>query len=301
MSRPSADSTALFMAIFEQDRRSKAAFRVLLSPPADIGARREAHRAYREATRQLLDLERRHNQEGAPKPWNLELIAQPLVQQTMIEADLLDALGRRGEAGGLREDALKIAKGYLGSDQLGRLMRERAMLLSQDGRFNEALTQLDDVRRQFMEDRNAVQAAQTALEQASVLEWLGDEERALAVIGEARRLTDSRLGGRRWGVDEIAASLSRDMASIEAGHGATGASDQAAALWRISLELVEHEARARKAMGELDEAQRLFSSVLGDYAGLGEAGVGIEYQLAPFSAVRDLYLSPLWPGWLDCE
>ena len=30
-------------------------------------------------------------------------------------------------------------------------------------------------------------------------------------------------------------------------------------------------------------------------------GATWDTQLAPFSAVRDLYLSPLWPGWLDCE
>jgi tetratricopeptide (TPR) repeat protein len=288
MSGQTAD--ALFEAITEEFARSQQAFQVLMSPPLDVAARCEAQRAYRESTTRLLELEARHNETGAPPmPWDLALLAQPLVQQTMIEADLVDALGRPDEADELRDGALAIARAHLSAGPLGRLMRERAMLLALDGRFNEALTQLADVRREFADAGDAVQAAQTALDEATVLEWLGDDQRALVAIAEARALAAPRLAGRRPGRRDVAGSLVREALSIFRGRGATGASDEAAALWRISLELVEHEARVRKAMGDLDAAERLFSSVHADYASLDEAGPGIEYQLAAIDVARERY------------
>jgi CHAT domain-containing protein len=284
MTQPTAD--ALFAAITEQFARSQQAFAALLSPPPDVAARVAAQRAYREAATQLLELERRHNETGfAPMPWDLELTAQPLVQQTMIEADLVDALGRPGDADALREGALAIAQAHLSAGPLGRLMRERGTLLALDGRFNEALTQLADVRRQFAERGDVLQAAQTALDEAAVLEWLGDHERALTAIQEAAVLAAPRLAERTPGTADIAGALVREASSIFGGAGATGASDEAAALWRISVELVEHEARVRKALGELDAAERLFTQVLGAYRALGETA-GIEYQLVAIDADR---------------
>ena len=70
-----------------------------MSAAPDTATGVELHREYREAAAGLLELERQHNESGlAPTPWDLTTIAQPLYQQTMIEADLVDALGRRAEA-----------------------------------------------------------------------------------------------------------------------------------------------------------------------------------------------------------
>lgn len=289
MNHAPADPYELFAAITEQHRRSQQAFLALMSPPAGLAARREAHRAYREATTLLLELQRRHNQAGAPSPWNLETVAQPLVQQTMIEADLVDALGRPDEARQLRDGALAIARANLSPGALARVQRERAVLLALEGRFNESLTALADVRRLFTEAGDVVQAAQTALEEAAVLEWLGDGQRALRAIQDARRLVEPRLAGRRPGRLDIAGGLLKEVRSIVTGGGPTGTADEAAALWRISLELVEHEARVRKAAGDLDQAERLFSSVLDEYASLGPSGPGIEYQLAAIDVARERY------------
>ena len=209
MTQPSAD--ALFAAITETFGRSQQALAAVLSPPPDTTARVAAQRAYREAATELLELERRHNETGlAPMQWDLELVAQPLVQQTMIEADLVDALGRPDEADALRDGALAIAQAHLGPGPFGRLMRERGTLLALDGRFNEALTQLADVRREFAERGDVLQAAQTALDEAAVLEWLGDQERALTAIQEAAGLAAPRLAGRTPGTRDIADALERE-------------------------------------------------------------------------------------------
>ena len=102
------------------------------SPPSSLsrapvrhGRTRELHRQYREAAATLLELERRHNESGlAPSPWDLQSIAQPLSQQTMIEADLVDALGEPDEAKELREWALGVAETYLDAAALDRVHRE---------------------------------------------------------------------------------------------------------------------------------------------------------------------------------
>jgi tetratricopeptide (TPR) repeat protein len=281
----------LFAAIAEQHARSQAAFFALMNPPPDTATRRELHRAYREATTSLLELQRRHNESGtAPSPWDLEIVAQPLVQQTMIEADLVDALGHPQEADELREGAYAVAEAYLGPAALARLWRERAILLALEGRFNESLTTLADVGRQFTSGGDVVQAAQTALEEAAVLEWLGDHERALSSIKHARGLVDSLLAARTPGPEDITSSLIAEAGSILAGEGATGGADQAAALWRVSTELVEHEARVQRAVGKFDEAEQLFRSVLGAYASLGASGAAaIEYQLAALDVERGRY------------
>lgn len=291
MSSSLDDGGDLFTEITEQHARSQAAFFALISPPEGMSARRQLHRTYRESTTLLLELQRRQNEAGtAPLPWDLAIVAQPLVQQTMIEADLVDALGQPVEAQGLRDGAYAIAQKHLGPGALARVQRERAVLLALDGRFNEALTALADVRRQLTEVGDVVQAAQTALEETAVLDWLGDHERALRSISEARGLVETRLVGRSPRPGDIAESLIKEASSILAGGGATGEADETAALWRVSTELVEHEARVHRALGELDEAERLFRSVLSAYGSLGTSGAAaIEYHLAAIEIERELF------------
>ena len=284
------DPTLLFAAITEQHLRTQSAFLALQSPPSDTATQRELHRQYREAAATLLELERRHNQSGlAPSPWDLQSLAQPLSQQAMMEADLIDALGEPDEAKELREWALGVAETYLDAAALDRVHRSGAMLFALEGRFNEALTALADIRRTFTERGDVVQAAQTALDEAVILDWLGDDQRSLRSTEGARELVEPRLRDRPAPSEaSVLDALGTEVQSILGGSGTTGESDEEAALLRISVELVEHEARVRKAVGELDEAARLFETVLSDYASLGAASA-IEYQLAAIEAARGDY------------
>ena len=265
---------------------SQAAFVQLLAAPSDNRARRELQRAYREKTARLLALLHEHNDSGlAPSPWDLTLVAQPLVQQTLIEADIVDALGAPAEATRLRDWAVDVATRELGTLALARIRRSMATQRAAEGRFNEALSEFADVRTQFADAGDVIQAAQTALEESALLEWLGDQERALDALSAARSLIASETGTELPIADRTADALVREQESIAAGRGPTGEADRAAALWRASVEIVEHEARVRKARADNDAAAALFERVLPAYESIG-GGPAIEYQLAAIDRAR---------------
>lgn len=282
---PSDPGTAM-QWVLAAHQESQAAFFRLLTPPPELAARRDLHRLYREATARLLEMLRQHNESGlAPSPWDLPPVAQPLVQQALIEADLADALGDPTEGKRLRDWAFATARTHLPPLALGRVRRSLATQYAAEGRFPEALAEFEDVRRLFVDAGDSLQAAQTSLEEAALLEWLGDHERALAAITSARRLADLEGAEPVGGWDEIMRQATREAHTIASGGGATGEADRAAANWRIAVELAEHEARVRKARAEYDVAADLFQSVLPHYESLG-GGAAIEYQLAAIDFAR---------------
>ena len=283
------DPFAAMLFVKNVHDQAQAAFQRLLAPPSDNAARRELQRDYREKTARLLDVLHQHNDSGlAPSRWDLTATAQPLVQQTLIEADIVDALGDARDAARLREWAIDLARRELPPQALARIRRSLADQAAVEGRFNEALAEFDDLRRDFQDAGDVIQAAQTALAQAVVLEWLGDDQRALDAITSARERV-AAIAGRELPVpDETADAMNRERASILAGHGPTGEADRAAALWRVSVEIVEHEGRIRKARGEHDLAFERFERVLPHYETLG-GGAAIEYQLAAIDRARGRY------------
>ncbi len=244
----------------------------------------QAYREYRQAQQRYLDLALRDNRLGCPSPWEIEPIAQPLVQQAMMEAALREALGDSAAAGSLRDWALGLAREHLSASALARLRREEATRLARSGRFNAALLLLAQVRGQFGRAKAVLEEAQTALDQAVLLEWLGDHERALEAIASAKQAVAPHL--RRGPEDrDVGAALLREALSIFNGGGPTGEAGDAAALWRITVELDEHEARVRKELGDLDEAARLFLTVLPEYERLG-VRAAIDYQLVAIDLRR---------------
>jgi len=265
---------------------AQAAFLHLFAAPSENRVRREVQRAYRDKAARLLDLLHRHNDSGlAPTRWDLTIVAQPLVQQTLIEADIVDALGEPTEAAQLREWAFDIATRELPPLALARIRRSIAAQRANDGRFNEALSDFKDVRTQFMDGGDVIQAAQTALEESALLEWLGDQERAFDALSAAHALIVSQTGAELPIGDGSTSALLREQQSIAAGRGPTGEADRAASLWRASVEILEHEARVRKARGENDAAAALWERVLPAYQSIG-GGAAIEYQLAAIDRAR---------------
>src|SRR5438876_251078 len=264
------DPVSLMGSIIEQQIRSQSAFKkLLLARESDLPARGIAHREFREATTSLLELELECNRRlrlpryrsGPLKPWDIETLARPLVQQTISEADVVEALGEGAEAARRRELAFRLADGQLSPGPRAQERRSMAAILASQGRFNEALTLLEDVEQVFVGLRDDVQRSQTALDRSVLLEWLGDHDRALAAITEAGSRVRSRLTGRATGWRDISSAVTKEAASIFSGRGRTGESDEAAALWRISVELDEHEARIRKSFGEYDEAAGIVDSL----------------------------------------
>ena len=278
---PTADTAVAFELVFRAHQESSAAFSQLLVAPPGNAARRDLHLRYREKTAHLLELVRQHNESPLrlPQPFVLPLIANPLVQQTLIEADIVDALGEPAEAARLRDWAVETARQYLAPLELARIRRSIANQCAAEGRFNEALTEFEDVRQLFAAAGEVIQSAQTMLEEAALLEWLGDHGRALKTIHAAGDLMVAAEPGNLSDGEQIAQAVARETKSILAGAGATGEADRSAATWRTGVEIVEREARVRRALGEHDTAANLFQAVLQEYESIG-AGPAIEYQLA---------------------
>src|SRR5438132_12277711 len=160
------DPVSLMGSIIEQQIRSQSAFKkVLFARESDLHARRSAHRELREATSSLLELELECNRRlrlpqtrSSPlKLWDIETLARPLVQQTIIEADVVEALGEAAEAASLRDLAFRLADRQLSPGPRAQERRSMAGVLASQGRFNEALTLLEDVEQVFVELRDDVQ------------------------------------------------------------------------------------------------------------------------------------------------
>src|SRR5262245_50291188 len=161
-SRPQpADPLAAMQLVAAAHDDAQTAFMNLLNAPSDNALKRLLHQTYREKASHLLEQLRWHNESGlAPSPWDLTVVAQPLVQQTLIEADIVDALGQPAEASRLREWAVGIADRNLPPLALGRVHRHMATQHAYEGRFNEALAEFDDLRRLFNNAGDVVQSAQ---------------------------------------------------------------------------------------------------------------------------------------------
>jgi hypothetical protein len=112
-------------------------------------------------------------------------LARPVVQQLGMHADHGQADGDRDGADALRQEADLLTTRYLGASASAELRRDRAMLAATDGRFNEALTGLEDARSVFAAEGNVLEQVNTELKIANVYEWLGDFDRALAALDTA--------------------------------------------------------------------------------------------------------------------
>ena len=288
-----ADPFAAMQAVVSAHDQSQQAFARLVAAPGDNATRRELHRAYRETTNRLLELLHAHNDSGlAPSPWDLTLVAQPLVQQTLMEADFVDALGETAEATALRKWAGDLAERELPPAARARVRLSQANQQAAEGRFNEALVEFTDLRHAFAAAGEVTQAVQAALDEVVLLEWLGDYDRAIASLDEARTLLVAHVGADAVAADGRSQPVDRERLAIMSALSYGGDAGQAAAelvrraaLDRAWVELDEHEARVRKARGDYDGAAKLFERVIPHYESLG-SGVAIEFQLAAIDRLR---------------
>jgi tetratricopeptide (TPR) repeat protein len=278
--------------VFDAHQASQRAFTQLLTTGTDDATRIQRLRDYRESTTRLLLLQHAHNDSGlAPTPWDTTIVAQTLAQQALIEADLTEAGGNGPEAARLRAWVLELAKKELPPLAVAGIQLSLTNQAATEGRFNEALAAFADLRRLFTDAGETTQAVQTTLDEVALLDWLGDYDRALASLKDARALLPavdavpaSMIGPAGTSFDDQIALL---RAQLTAGGrlGQAGGLVQHAAVSRAAVELVEKEARIRKARGEYDKAASLWESVLPYYASLGGAEA-IEFQLAVVDRLR---------------
>jgi len=219
-----------------------------------------------------------------PGSFSVETVALPLAQQLGIYADHLQADGERDRARRCRDEVDELMSKYIGPVASAAIARGRAKDAAAAGRFHEALITLDEVRETFAGAGETLAAAQTALELANVYEWLGDFERALAVL---RSVHDQVAEALRAGPPTDAMVISavrRQVDAIMEGKASREGED-ALALQRIAYEIIQGEGRISRQLGRYEEAMRLLGQVRPFAASLGVLS-GIDFQFAAIACAR---------------
>ncbi|MGY1762410.1 CHAT domain-containing protein [Geodermatophilus sp. SYSU D00779] len=205
-------------------------------------------------------------------------VAQTLVQQLNIRADYAEADGDAARARARREEADALTARYLGPVATAYVRRGQVGRLAAQGRFNEALTVLYEVRATLTNAGEALGAMQCVLELANLYEWLCDFERALAALASVREESRPLLAEGPPTALDVLLAVGRQLESIAAGMPDRRGEDLLA-LRRIAYELVQTEGRIRRRLGEHDRARQLLLHVR-DFAAEMGITAAIDFHLA---------------------
>jgi CHAT domain-containing protein/tetratricopeptide (TPR) repeat protein len=222
----------------------------------------------------------------AKSPGTLDIadVAQPLVQWLSMYADHKENDGDRVAAKQLRQEADELTTAYLGPAAAAKVSRDNAMQAAMEGRFNDSLSGLDDVRTTFANAGMLLDKVQTDLQIADIYEWLGDYERARKTLEAAHDEVAARLAAGTPSTAQVAAAVDRQLTGIVRGETATEGED-AQALRRIGFEVTQGQARNSRYVGKYDDAERLFFEVRPLAAELG-IPEGIDFHLAVIAVAR---------------
>ena len=277
-SRPAPDLPAL--AILQE--RAGAALLALAnggSRPPDVLFER-----YLELARMFVDQATRFEQ-ASPGFFDLQTVALPLVQQLSTYADHKKAAGDRATSRRLRQEADRVVARYLDAAATAAVRRERAMDAAAEGRFQDALIGLQDAAAVFTEKGDVLETVSTELQLANVYEWLGDHDRALQTLSRAHQRVAPLLSQGPPSAADVASALRRQISAIMAGGKNTRHGEQLLALRNFANEVVQAEARNRRALGEYDLADSLFREARPFVLEMGLA-VGVDYHLAVIACAR---------------
>lgn len=258
----------------------------------DYGAAHSAYQAYIEESRTYLQSALDFTKQFPDLPQGIPPIAQPLVNALMVDADIVQTLGDRAAAEGLRKEALEISRVYLGRMGTAKSECARASSLTMEGRFNEAIVALMGARDVFLEEGDLITLARVTIDLTDILQWLGDNRRAKEEIEHAEAIIQPALAGRQLRQKDVLESLVSTISSIQAGRGNSGDAERTADLYRAAIEIIFYHGLIAKALEEWEEAERCFNRVLPEYQGLG-SGEAIEYQLASIKIGRGQFRQAL--------
>jgi CHAT domain-containing protein len=211
--------------------------------------------------------------------------AQQLVQWLSIYADHRQDDGDAELAKQLRQEADELTVTYLGPSAAAKVHRDRAMQAAMEGRFNEALSGLDDVRTTFADAGMMLDKVQTDLQIASIYEWLGDYKRALDTLEAAHDEVEPRMPAGRPSTAQVRSAIADQLVEMMQG-GNTREGEDLLALQRIAYEVVQGEARNNRWLGRYDEAERLFLEARPFVAGDLGVPAGIDFHLAVIAVAR---------------
>jgi CHAT domain-containing protein/tetratricopeptide (TPR) repeat protein len=215
-------------------------------------------------------------------------IVRGVVNALMVDADIVHALGDRAAAEALRQEALGLSRAHFTRRGAADTERSSAALLMLEGRFNEAIVALMNARDVVLEADDKIAAARVAIDLADVFQWLGDFRRAKEEIDHAASLIEPFVGAHGVTQSDILAGVLASVSSIMAGKGDSGNATRNADLYRAFTEVTYYRGLIAKSLGEWDEAERHFLTVLPEYRSL-RAGEAVEFQLAHVKLGRGQY------------
>lgn len=281
MRQDHVDPTAELQELASLQQHTNAALFTLVNQgqrPASESFERYLTRA-RRLVAAVADFEAR-----SPGGFDVAGFAQPLVQWLSMYADHRQAAGDVEAAKRLRQEVDDVTARYLGRTAAAAVRRDRAMLAATEGRFQDALTALAEVRAIFDQAGMTLDKAQTDLQLANVYEWLGDHERALATLEEAHDQVAPALEQGAPSTAQVLAGVARQLAGLVRGHNIREGEDLQA-LQRIASEVVQGEARNSRHLGRYDDAERLFRQARPLAVELG-IPAGIDFHLAVIAVAR---------------
>jgi CHAT domain-containing protein len=213
------------------------------------------------------------------------MAAQPLVQWLSMYADNRQDDGDAEAAKRLRQEADELTVAYLGPSATAHVRRERAMQAAMEGRFNEALSGLAEVRAAFADAGLVLDKVQTDVQIANIYEWLGDYDRALKTLQAAHDEVAPQLAAGPPSTAQVASAIGRQLAGVVTQGENTKEGEDTQALQRIAYEVIQGEARNNRYLGNYGEAERLLLNARPFLAELG-VPAGVDFHLAVIAVAQ---------------
>ncbi|MGZ4846513.1 MAG: CHAT domain-containing protein [Halobacteriota archaeon] len=212
-------------------------------------------------------------------PENIAGAAGRMISDMSRLADSYQALGEFKKADKIREELIQLSKKYLSEVDAGDWRRKGADAYKQQGRFNEALVALSDVRDIFQQNCDLLNMAKVTTDLAELLEWLCDYDRALVEVKRVSTFVASLLGEREpstgettnWSAGKLMEDISEETSKDEWDLPVVQAMIQQLKrnidFSSVTLKISQTEANINHALGNYATAERQFLELLKSHSG----------------------------------
>lgn len=228
--------------------------------------------------RSILDLHCKNNALFPDSPFESSSTVNIIINTLLTQADLYEAIGTPDKADSIRNEAMSISRENLPEKDIPDRERQLVDSLIGQGRFNEALSTLSNVKDELLAKKDVLKYSMASVKYAGILEWLGDYSRSLRVLDEIEEI-----------IKPIAAKGNANMESMASAF-ISGNFDNAETVSRIVQILFEIEmtrARLNRFEGNFDEAELQFRQLLKKTP--DPAKPAVEYQLSAIAIEEGKY------------
>ncbi len=243
----------------------------------DQGDLQGASQAFQELIsilQQHLQMALLNNRHYPGSPFELNPILNPLIDNLMVYADLVEAGGDFKAAQELRASATGLANQYNVQTAHGNrsvdVLRQQAVVLTARGEYNTGISMYIEARNYYKQKNDPIGTAEVTAEMADALEWLGDYERALTEIGYATGLIEPLLEKRSASQANIFSALLS---------GQLEQAMQSASLLKIYMQLLQTQARIQRYLGNFDSAEALFQKVFKEIPAGAQPAIDFQFAM----------------------